>query len=409
MTAPESTRAHWQSLFAEHQFLQRAQKREYANDRVRAAANPRQEAYLAMDGGSGFDFVLPHLSAASAELPSKALAASHTVPMKVMNGLVHGDSRSHVILSPGVIKGNASYVCECQAILVNAIFKEHGDVPPLMTVQLDNAPTNHNILVLVFNALYVLEQITLENRVRFELPNHAHDVYDSFHSIHARRVAASTFYSLQELDDIIVDSHSGARDAAARDSAISAAMGHDVLVSHLWKVRDFWDWLAPGYHSPNGRLDALMRAGFVYYDQISGLHDFLLKKEESSTPANVRVGLWAKRYMSSPSSEYRFLGTLVTRELFDQVVGERQPQFQDYSHAEQKDTREQKTVQKLESLLAGPFNLQFTPARLADALAMCRRDWGHFQHTSGAPWAPSSLFPKQCGALRGCCGRSKAS
>ena len=386
MTATEATISHWQSLFAEHQFLQRAQKREYANDRVRAAANPRQEAYLAMDGGSGFDFVLPHLSAASAELPSKAVGPSHTVPMKVMNGLVHGDSRSHVILSPGVIKGNANYVCECQAILVNTLFKEHGDVPPFMSLQLDNAPVNHNILVLVFNALYVMEQITVENRVRFELPNHAHDVYDSFHSIHARKIAASNFYSMKELDELIVEAHASARASAAGGAGVSAAMGHDVLVSHLWKIRDFWNWLAPGYNSANGRLDALAKAAFVYYDQISTLHDFLLKKEESSTPANVRVGLWAKRYMSSPAAEYKFLGTLITREMFDAVVGQRQPELQGYSSVAQKDTREQKTLQKLESLLTGPYNLQFTPARLADAQAMCRRDWNHFQDSPGELW-----------------------
>ena len=339
-----------------------------------------------MDGGSGFDFVLPHLSAASAELPSKAVGPSHTVPMKVMNGLVHGDSRSHVILSPGVIKGNANYVCECQAILVNTLFKEHGDVPPFMSLQLDNAPVNHNILVLVFNALYVMEQITVENRVRFELPNHAHDVYDSFHSIHARKIAASNFYSMKELDELIVEAHASARASAAGGAGVSAAMGHDVLVSHLWKIRDFWNWLAPGYNSANGRLDALAKAAFVYYDQISTLHDFLLKKEESSTPANVRVGLWAKRYMSSPAAEYKFLGTLITREMFDAVVGQRQPELQGYSSVAQKDTREQKTLQKLESLLTGPYNLQFTPARLADAQAMCRRDWNHFQDSPGELW-----------------------
>ena len=227
LSCDETAKARWQSLFAEHQFLQRAQKREYATARVHVAMNyPSREAYLAMDGGSGFDFVLPHLSAADSEGPSKALAGSHTVPFKVMNGLVHGDARSHVILSPGVIRAGASYVCECLLIMLNSILEEHGDIPPLLSLQLDNSPVNHNILLLAFCGLFVLEQVTVEARVRFELPNHAHDVYDAFHAIHARRIARTTFYSLSELDELILKAHESSRQRGS--GGCSPDMGHDV-------------------------------------------------------------------------------------------------------------------------------------------------------------------------------------
>lgn len=175
-----ATREAWQRLAARHQWLQRAQKRTYALDRARAALDyPLRELYMGMDGGSGYDFVFPHLAAADIEGPSKALAGFHTVPLKVMNGVVHGDHRSHIILSPGVILAGASHVCESLAIMINTAFEEHGDVPPTISLQLDNAATNHNILVLAFAGLYCMEGVTEQFRVRFELENHAHDVYDA--------------------------------------------------------------------------------------------------------------------------------------------------------------------------------------------------------------------------------------
>jgi hypothetical protein len=81
-----------------------SQKRQYWVDRQHAAANSDIELYVAMDGGAGNDAVLPHLSAHDLELPNKALKDASTLPAKIMNGLVHGSVRSHVILSPGNLK-----------------------------------------------------------------------------------------------------------------------------------------------------------------------------------------------------------------------------------------------------------------------------------------------------------------
>ena len=156
MSVPRELRPRWQALAAAHQWLQLAQKRTYAADRAVAASDfPQSEIYMALDGGSGYEFVLPHQSPQSPELPSKAIASFHTVPMKVMNGLVHGDTRSHVILSPGTIFAGASHTCESIAVLMNTAYAEHGDLPMRASVQLDNAATNHNMLVLIFMGLYV--------------------------------------------------------------------------------------------------------------------------------------------------------------------------------------------------------------------------------------------------------------
>jgi hypothetical protein len=61
-------RAAWQDVAAKHQALQLAQKEVYATDRARAAKDyPNTEIYMAFDGGSGYEFWLPHFSAKSAE------------------------------------------------------------------------------------------------------------------------------------------------------------------------------------------------------------------------------------------------------------------------------------------------------------------------------------------------------
>ena len=155
LSVPAELRPRWQAIAAAHQWLQLAQKRTYSADRAVAASDfPRTEIYMALDGGSGYEFVLPHQSPESSELPSKALASFHTVPMKVMNGLVHGDTRSHAILSLGTIFAGASHTCESIAVLMNTAYAEHGNLPLRASVQLDNAATNHNMLVLVFMGLY---------------------------------------------------------------------------------------------------------------------------------------------------------------------------------------------------------------------------------------------------------------
>lgn len=398
-SSPPETRAAWQALAAKHQWLQRAQKEVYARDRAVAAATfPSVELYMAFDGGSGSDYVFPHLSASDWEGPTKALALQ-TVPLKVMNGLVHGDHRSHVILSPGVIVAGGCHTCESIAISVNTVFAEHGDVPRTISVQLDNASTNHNILVLAFGALYVLEDVCSKFRVRFELENHAHDIYDSFHAIHTRKVASTTFFTWNELVRIICEAHGDPRDH--RDpvwTQPSSMMGHDVMVSNLWDIRDFWEWLAPDYRIKSA--GALSRGAFVAYDQISDYHDFVLQLEPNSTSANRRVGLWAKRYMSDPDSDLRYLGTMTTAELFATVVGDRRPPPLQETTKSQKLEVETGAMKHFKKVINGPFNEQLSAERLADAMALCARNYAHFAEASGQMPADGSRqwLPSQLGA-----------
>ena len=71
-------------------------------------------------------------------------------------------------------------------IIINQYFIENGDLPLQFTVQLDNASSNKNSLVLGFLGLYVILGIFKSARVRFLFENHAHDIYDAFQGIHAK-------------------------------------------------------------------------------------------------------------------------------------------------------------------------------------------------------------------------------
>ena len=118
--------------------------------------------------------------------------------------------------------------------------------------------------------LFVLEGVFQQARARCELEHHAHDCYDAFHAIHAVSVKHSTFYELEELRVIIRGAHERVRDR----EQLRPIVGHDVKVSDLWQVRDFWEWLAPGYSSPRTRGHAMANAAFTSYTGLTKFRDF---------------------------------------------------------------------------------------------------------------------------------------
>ena len=182
-------------------------------------------------------------------------------------------------------------------------------------------------------------------------------------------------------------------------------MGHDVMISNLWQVRNFWEWLAPGYTAD--RIDSLSSAAFVPYDRLSSYHDFLIQKEDGSTADNTRVGLWAKGYMSDPDEDHVYLGTLITTEMFDRVVGDRRPPDHVESNSDQKRRREDKVLKKLLQVTRGEWKEQFSAERLADAIALCRRDWDHFEGRPGSmpPDGRRSMLPRDLGAALRAAGK----
>ena len=289
-----------------------------------------------------------------------------------------------MILSPGVIGATANHTCECLGVMINSAYNNHGDLPSLLSVQFDGASTNKNMLVLAYLGLYALEGVFAQVRVRCLLENHAHDVYDAFHATHAARVKHSTFYNLEELRGII----RGAHDRLSSGHVLRPLVGHDVQISELWELRDFWEWLAPGYSQKGNREYALESAAFVSYSGISKYRDFRLELEE--------VGLWAKAYMTT--DEYQYLGTLLSDASLAGVVGKRQPELQHRVVSEQKRTRESTVLEKLQKATRGPFREQFSEQRMSDAIAMCKRQWDHFKESPGKLQPADVLLPSELAA-----------
>ena len=101
----------------------------------------------------------------------------------------------------------------------------------------------------------------------------------SLHTVHIRGHArrGTTFWTLQELDDLIKSAHAGAKKAweEKKDGHHGPIMGHDINVGHLWTIRDIWQYLQPGHHESPSR--AAGSGAFVHFGNLSPYHDFMLK------------------------------------------------------------------------------------------------------------------------------------
>ena len=95
-------------------------------------------------------------------------------------------------------------------------------------------------------------------------------------------------------------------------------VGKNVNVFNLWEVRDFWEWLVPGYTNDNTRQQALTMGAVVAFGKFQNYRDFMVERISGSTEDNPAVGLWAKPYMTS--EKYEYLGTLMARKSFDSVT-----------------------------------------------------------------------------------------
>ena len=345
-------------MAAAHQTLQLKQKRIYAVDRAKAAQDfPHTELYMGFDGGSGFEFWLPHLSANDMEGPNKAADNVHCPLFKIMNGIVHGDRRSHVIISPWSVLAGASHVCESIMIAINTVYQEHGDLPKMATVQADNASVNHNMCVLGFLGLYCLLGVFNVSRLRFELENHAHDIYDAFQGIHKTAITRKSYFFFEEMIDIIKASHatslrfSHGEWESNESTSARPIMGPDVMVTNLWEVRDMWEWMWPGYRK--SKEDAFSHGAVVYYEKISPYHDFELRRDTTDVN-NPKVELWAKKYMSSLS--YEHVGTLTTWKLFKNVMRAMPTSTEETNKRSEKADA---ALDKLEKLTKGNVKQQF--------------------------------------------------
>ena len=391
-SVPRAFKKMWQDNFAKHHLQTLQQKAEYQRSRAQAAADyPHRELYLGIDCGSGHEFVLPHISSADVGATNKLLDGLSSVPMKVCNGLVHGDPNSYVILSPGVVGATTSHNIDCISLIVNHVFHRLGKLPPEFALQFDGAATNKSVLLFGWLADLCHEKVFRQCRARCEVEHHAHDLYDQFHSIHATSVKRSTYWSLEELIDIIKAAHTTSSDARSQRPIV----GQHVQVLNLWSCCDYWEWYVPGYTDPRTRAKAFATGALGTFTNLDQYRDFLIQEEEGCPPENRRIGLWAKHLMTS--KDYTFLGTILTTKSRASVIGNRSPPLQNREIADCKTEREKKVLNRLAGLLRGPFREQFE-GKVQDAEAMSARRWSHFQTSSGEPDKSLFCLPHQLGA-----------
>ena len=88
-------------------------------------------------------------------------------------------------------------------------------------------------------------------------------------------VQRHTYFHLEEMLALIEAAHQQSRD----DGEMLPAVGHDVKVSNLFEVRDFWEWLASGYTDPSTR---------PYYFPMLPSHRSLLSKATETSWCNWR-------------------------------------------------------------------------------------------------------------------------
>ena len=153
-----------------------------------------------------------------------------------------------------------------------------------------------------------------------------------------------------------------------RDWMTTELRGIQVLVSNLWSVRDFWEWLAPGINA--NRDVGLAGAAFVSYENLSNYRDFLIQEEVPNpassvgSPSSLRsAGLWAKQFMTD--RDYHYMGTLTNTSMFEAAVT-RDPCPSELTSSAQKTRREGAVRKVFERLQKGSCKEQFSPARLAD-------------------------------------------
>ena len=70
--------------------------------------------------------------------------------------------------------------------VLRVVLDEHGVMPSILKLNLDNAATGKNALLLAFFGLLVFYNCFDEAHLRFLLADHAHDIYDTFAAITAK-------------------------------------------------------------------------------------------------------------------------------------------------------------------------------------------------------------------------------
>jgi hypothetical protein len=108
--------------------------------------------------------------------------------------------------------------------------------------------------------------------------------------------------------------------------------------------------------------------------------------------------MWAKKYMSDPTDEYVYMGTITTWRLYQNIIRNTRPKPQ--GSTEKKKNKAQRSSEALKGLYnasRGMFKEQYE-TRLVDAIAVFEVRWPHFDNSASAlpqhrrrQWLPAEL------------------
>ena len=88
----------------------------------------------------------------------------------------------------------------CLMEVLRVVLDEHGVMPSILKLNLDNAATGKNALLLAFFGLLVFYNCFDEAHLRFLLADHAHDIYDTFAAITAKLLTRTQREDQRERD-----------------------------------------------------------------------------------------------------------------------------------------------------------------------------------------------------------------
>ena len=98
--------------------------------------------------------------------------------------------------------------------------------------------------------------------------------------------------------------------------------------------------------------------------------------------------------MGQTDTEYKYIGTLTTKDMLDTVVGRRLPKIAASSKKERRSTREAECLKVLRKATLGHYREQFSASRLADAIAVLEHRWDLFNDKAmptNHKWVPHEL------------------
>jgi hypothetical protein len=93
--------------------------------------------------------------------------------------------------------------------------------------------------------------------------------------------------------------------------------------------------------------------------------------------------MWAKKYMSDPTDEYVYMGTITTWRLYQNIIQNNRSKPQGSTEKKNKTQRSSEVLKGLYNASRGMFKEQYE-TRLVDAIAVCEERWSHFDKSSGA-------------------------